>query len=67
MSHRSWAPAGVSGGITAFTGPAEAAPVAGRGELHAVARTTAAAISTTRNGRLPLLRLQNLGIHAPPA
>ena len=60
-------PAGVSGGITAFAGPAEAAAVAGRGELHAAARTTAAAISTTRNGCLPLLRLQNLGIHAPPA
>ena len=38
-----------------------------RGELHAAARTTAAACSTTRNGRLPLLRLQNLGNHAPPA
>src|SRR5580704_4253045 len=77
MSHRSWAPARVSGGMTAFAGPAEAAAVVGPGgvgvpgELHAAAKSATAAIST-RNGhagraRLPLLRLQSPGIHFPPA
>ncbi len=61
MSHRSWVPAGVSGGGTAFTGPGEAPAAAGPGEPHAAAKSTTAAISTTRNGhagrpRLPLLR-----------
>ena len=63
MSHRSWAPAGVPGGFTAFTGPA----VAGPGELHAAASSITEAISTTRDSRQPLLRLPSLGIHLPPA
>jgi hypothetical protein len=73
MSHRSWAPAGVPGGITAFAGPVEAAVAdrtgaAALGELHAAATSTTATISATRNGHaerpgLLLLRLYSPDIH----
>jgi hypothetical protein len=56
ITHPSWAPAGVSGGMTGFTGPVEAAVVAGPpgvgalGELHAATESTTAVISVARSG-----------------